>query len=189
MINEDDKMTMPDPATPDGGVAHEGAEGEAPEPNDESALSSAAVRAKMKIPPQMQKAYERIVQAGLKLMFDPRTREQTMQMMMAEGDPVQKIAQGVGSVMVALFQQSNGTMPQELIIPAAVELVAHVVEVAQQAGASITPEQYGAAVEQTIAFIGQKFGVNLDGQQPQPEQAMQPTQQPAGLVGMAQGAA
>ena len=154
-------------------------------------LSSQAVRGKMKIPPQMQKAYERIVQAGLKLMFDPRTREQTMQMMMSEGDPAQKIAQGVGSVMVALFEQSNGTMPQELIIPAAVELVAHVVEVAQQAGASITPEQYGAAVEQTIAFIGQKFGVNLDGQQPEqpPEQAMQPTQQPAGLVGMAQGAA
>lgn len=148
---------------------------------ESSGLSSQGMRAKMNLPPELKKAYERVVQAGLKLMFDPRTREQTMQMMASPGDPVPKIAQGVGAVMVALYQQSNGTMPQDIIIPAAVELVAHVVEVARDAGAEVTDEQMGEAIAATIEFIAQKFGVDLN-QAGQPEQM---PQQDAGIVGQA----
>lgn len=188
---EDDEQAMPDPATPDGGKAHEAAEGEPPEPMDESALSSQAVRAKMNLPPELKKAYERVLQAGIKLMFDPRTREQTMQMIASPGDPVQKIAQGVGSVMLALYQQSNGTMPQQIIIPVALELVMHVVEVVREAGAEVTDAQVGDAMEQTINFIAQKFGIDPN-QIEQMASGKQPTspapepQQPAGMV--AQGA-
>ncbi len=179
-------VNTPEMGAPDETMAHESAEGEAPGQPEAAELSAEAVRAKMNLPPELKKAYERVLQAGIKLMFDPRTRAETMQMIAAPGDPVQKIAQGVGSVMVVLFEQSNGTMPQQIIIPVAVELVMHVVEVVREAGAEISNEQVGAATEQTINFIMQKFGIDPNQLESMAKQQAQP-QQPTGMV--AQGAA
>ncbi len=55
----------------DGSATHENAEGEPAEPGDSSAVTSESVRANMKLPPGSEAAYDKIIKAGLKMMFAP----------------------------------------------------------------------------------------------------------------------
>ena len=164
---------------PDGAAPHEAMEGEAPEAGDESMqLDAASVRKGMKLPQGMEAAYDKIVKAGIKVMFDPTTRDDTMNFIEeSNGDPM-KMAEGVTAVVVSLFQQSNETMPPNLLIPAGIELLVHAADVAKAGGMDIPKEAIAQAMSQVVQQILTKFGATPEqmqkmmtsmdsGQQPQ----------------------
>lgn len=119
-----------------------------------------SVRSEMQIPKEMQDAYSRIVKAGLKLMFDPSTRAQTMEFMESDGDFAQKMGEGIAAVMALLYRESNQTMPPQLIIPAGIELLVHAAEVAGKAGEDVSNEVIAEAMGTFVESMMRQFGVD-----------------------------
>ena len=115
-------------------------------------------RSKMNIPPEMQKQHDLAVRAGLKLMFSPDTRDQTLEYMESEADMPQKIADGVMAIMNILFEKSNGTMPGQLIIPVGVELISHCVDVGRKAGLQVEDADVADGVAKYIQTVLQSAG-------------------------------
>lgn len=133
-----------------------------PQSMPQGGLSPQEIRANMNLPDNLKVAYDRTIKAGIKMMFDPKVREQTMQFMDGPGDEATKIGEGVGSIVLALFEYSNQTMPPQIIIPCALELIAHAGEVGREAGLPLDDQVIGEAMSQMIPFVMQKFGVTPD---------------------------
>lgn len=123
-------------------------------------ISVDSVRSEMKVPPELQDAYTRIVKAGLKLMFDPSTRDQTIEFMDGEGNFPQKLGEGIAAVMSLLYRESNQTMPPQLIIPAGIELLVHAAEVAEKGGEAIDAQVVAEAMGVYVESVMKQFGID-----------------------------
>ena len=143
----------------DGSAQHEGMEGEAPESGDNSQeITSGSVRSQMKLPNGLEAAYDKIIKAGLKVMFDPTMRDDTLSFIEeSQGDPA-KMAEGVSSVVITLWKESNETLPPTLIIPAGIELMVHAAEVAKSGGMQVDNQLLAEAMAQTVQQLLVKFG-------------------------------
>lgn len=115
-------------------------------------------RSQMKVPPNLQKQYDVAVRAGLRFMFDDGMREETLAYMDGPKLTPEKIGEGVSSVVMLIAQESNGTFPGELVIPVGVELIAHAVEVAKNAGLEVEPNDVAEGMAAFIETILTKAG-------------------------------
>ncbi len=133
-------------------------------------LDIETVRAKMQIPPEMEKPYQKMVLAGMKIMFSPETRSLIVKEL--AGDPAamgDKLGVGMVRIMTYIWKESNNTLPPQLIIPVALELLMHAADFVKRAGiAEISDEEIGDAMEKTIFGLMSAFGVDPQ----QAEQAM-----------------
>lgn len=148
-----------------------------------------AIRAKIQVPQQLQGAYQRLIQVGRKIMYQPQIVQQ-FTAKIKQGAPVgQTLGEGVAGVVLMLVSKSKG-LPQELILPVTLELALDALDALQQAGVPFQKEDVGTAVQTAMAVIvkaAQRAGQGQQGQPAQP--AKQPGPQSAqGLVGAQMGA-
>ena len=95
---------------------------QSPEGRDD--LSAEQVSSQIKMPPELQEAYERVVLAGMKMLFDKNTNKLAVkQLQSMEGPLSERLGKSVAGLLAELFRQSNKTMPPQVIIPAGVELL------------------------------------------------------------------
>jgi hypothetical protein len=99
-----------------------------------------------KLPPAKQQALERIVVAGMKVMFDKQTHKMMLTELDAPGDMVTKLAEATTKLMILLFKHSNGSMPGDLLIPAGGVLMAKACEFLNQTGETVTEDQFRQAL-------------------------------------------
>lgn len=123
-------------------------------------INHQSVRDQMDIPPDMQEPYNKIVANGLKLMFGEGSRKLTMKMLDKPGDLATKLGEGVAALLAYMFNQSNNTLPPQLVIPAGTELVVHAAEVASKAGEEVTDDIVAEAMGTFIEAVLRQFGVN-----------------------------
>jgi hypothetical protein len=129
-----------------------------PQGND---LSAEAVTNNIKMPPELQEAYDRVVIAGMKVMFSDESHKMMLQFMDEEGPADEKLGKGIAGLMLILFKESNETIPPQVIIPAAVQLLMKAAEFAKQSGmGEISNEDIAGGIELMIAIILEKFGVD-----------------------------
>lgn len=147
------------------------------------------------VPPSMREAYAKVVNAGMKIMFDKSTHKFMRQQMAAEGEIDDKLAEGVERLMMMLVKNSKGAFPHQLIIPAGIELMMHAADYAAQTGQDeVTPDLMASAIQKFVfaLFSSAKISpemlmggidkiVELDaaGRQPPPEQGGMMAQQGA----------
>jgi hypothetical protein len=116
---------------------------------------------KIQLPPEMQEAYMRVVAAGMKVLFSKETHPMILEQLDAPGDNATKLGQGIARVVVFLFNQSNGTMPQDVIVPAAMILLIKVADFVNQSGkGDISDEEIGKAMEVLIDSLFEGFGAD-----------------------------
>lgn len=139
--------------------AVQGPQDQAPQ-SDADVFTVEGARAKMNMPKDLQPTYVRIVEAGMKLMFDQRTRDGTIAFLEEPGDMATKLAEGVTAVMAVLFKESNGTMPPQLVIPCGVELLLHVAAVANKGGMNIDNNTIAEAMANLVESIMKLFKVD-----------------------------
>lgn len=167
-----------------------------PENTDNDVMSAAfwEKQVKEKLDPRKAEQLERIVIAGMKIMFSKETHQMMLDELNSEAPIVQKLSEGILKLMTLMLQQSNGTMPRDLIIPAAGILLARAVEFLVKTGEEVTEDDFRMAMEEMVKLIMKQAGQS-DGQAEQAaqqagaevEQAQQA--QPARPTGMlAQGA-
>ena len=124
-------------------------------------LSAEAVSNNIKMPPELQEAYDRVVIAGMKVMFSDESHKMMLQFMDEEGPADEKLGKGIAGLMLILFKESNETIPPQVIIPAAVQLLMRAADFAKKSGMDdITNEDVAGGIELMIAIILEKFGVD-----------------------------
>lgn len=123
-------------------------------------MNPQVVQENMQVPEDMQEPLERIVLAGKKVMFSPETADMVQEALAGEEPIEDRLAQAIAGLMGMLWTESNGTMPPQLIVPAAMILLAEAVMFLQEAGEEIQPQQYGTAIEQTINAVMEMAGVD-----------------------------
>ena len=124
------------------------------------------IKSKLQVPKQMQQALQRIEMAGKKVMYSQETHGLVMQAMQGDGPWEMKIGKGIADLMSILYQQSNKTMPPQLIVPAALTLCCDAVEFLLDAN-QIGPDfNLGDALEAAVTQTLEKFGVKPEQIQP-----------------------
>jgi len=121
-----------------------------------------AIKAKMQIPPELKPEYDKIVLAGLRIMFDPKShKEMFLSQLDKEGDLAQKVGDGIVGLMYMLWQQSNQSLPPQLIVPCTFCLTLEAFDFLQRSGEpGATKEVLGNAVDISTTTILRKFGVD-----------------------------
>lgn len=148
-----------------------------------------------KAKPQLVPVINKVVLAGKKVMYDPKTRDMAIAELKKGTDP-ESIGSAVAKLMGLLMSQAKGTIPPEVLVPAAIVMLCEGLQFLQDAGAvQVTPDLLAQATQATGSAILQIMGVSADklqsmvsgAQGGQPPAAPQPA--PTGLVAGAQGAA
>lgn len=110
------------------------------------------------IPEALRDPVDRIVAAGMKVMYSPQTRAQ-LQKAVQSNEPVPKVlAENVTGLILMLDSKTQGGLPAEPIFPAAVILLGDAAEVMTQAGKQVTMDQYNDGVRMLYVMLGKKMG-------------------------------
>lgn len=113
---------------------------------------------KSKLDPQKHGSLDRIFTAGMKIMFGKDSHHLLLDSMQGDQPIKDKLAIGITKLMVMMFQQSNGSMPPDLIIPAASMLMAKVVEYLERTGEPVSDDDYSAAMGAMFKLLMKQFG-------------------------------
>lgn len=123
-------------------------------------IDTETIKKNINMPPELQEAYERVVIAGMKIMFSKESHKLMLGELQKEGPIGQKLGTGIAGLMLLLFKESNQTMPPEVIIPAGINLLSRAADFIRKSQIEkITNADIGDAMEVMISTILQKFGV------------------------------
>lgn len=122
-------------------------------------LTPDAVSKEIKMPPQMQEAYERVVLAGMKLLFSKETNEAAVKQLQAQDGPLaQRLGKSIAGLLAELFRRSNKTMPPQVIIPAGVELLMQSADFIRKSKLEpISNKDIGDAMDVMVTTVLQMF--------------------------------
>lgn len=124
-------------------------------------LTLESVKQNIKMPPELQEAYERVVIAGMKVMFDQNTHRAMLREITKPGPMGDKLGQGVAGLLLMLVKEGNNTMPPAVLIPAGLELIMQAVDFVRRAElGTVTNEDIGRAAEVMITTLMGKFGAD-----------------------------
>lgn len=124
-------------------------------------LNPESIRKQIKMPPELQEAYDRVVLAGMKVLFSKESHQLLMDEIQGQGPVPQRLGEGVAGLMLLLFKESNQTIPPQVIVPAGTELMMQVADFLKKTGLMpVSDQDVGAAMEIMIMKILQAFGVD-----------------------------
>lgn len=126
-------------------------------------VTKEAVDKNIEMPPELQEAYDRVVIAGMKVMFSKESHRAMLKELQREGPMDQRLGKGVAGLMLLLFKESNGTMPPAVIIPAGLKLMMEAVDFMRETGlGQPTNADIASGMQILISTILEKFGVAPD---------------------------
>jgi hypothetical protein len=129
-------------------------------PSELADLSPDSLRAQMKVQGPQGEQLDRIVLAGKKVMFSEQSHELVMQQLQGPGELRDKIGQGVAGLLGLLMQESNNSLPPELLIPAGLILVAEAVRFLREAGQDVSDEDVGGSMAVLVSSLMRAGGVD-----------------------------
>lgn len=147
-------------------------------------------------PPELRDTVERIIAAGVKLMYSPEMRDELRQAVGAQQPIDQKLADNTVGLLLTLDHKAEGGLPVAALFPAGMGLLGEAADVLQAAGQQVTQDDWNDAALRMYAVIGKKLGGSdeqimqgvqqaMGGQagtaeQPEPEDANEPGEPPEG---------
>jgi len=158
-----------------------------------------------KVPVKFKNSFERIIAAGLKVMYSPQTHDEMIKVLNSPNDPAINVGDGVGKMMGLLWNEGKGTLPMQAFMPAAVVLLCEGMDFAEKTGKiQVTAQTLAAATKECMSVVLQQFGITPEKMQqmmaqqqkqgassaptsPGAQPAAQPGK-PAGIIGSAMGA-
>lgn len=134
-----------------------------------------------KIPANLKQIYQKTILSGMRILFDKRSHKMMLDQIDKPGPMDQKLAEGIITLLYMLWQQSNQTLPPQIIVPVTVVMTLRAFEFLQKSGEpEATNEVLGEALAQATTGIMSKFGVD-EAQLQGMAQSQQNPQQP-GLI-------
>lgn len=144
---------------------------------DSDATTPQGVRSRMSLPQGMGDAYEAVITAAKKIMYSEQMKPQLMELLRSDMPVAEKLGMGATALVAMLYTQTNGTMPPQLIIPAATELVAEAADFMRKTGLEISDDDVAEGMATVVEMILGRAGITPDqipallqgeGGQPQP---------------------
>ena len=123
-------------------------------------LSPQAVMSKMHLTPQQQQQMQRIVMAGLKVMFDAQTHKMMLKQLDGPDPLPHKVGIGVAGLVALLLRESNNSIPPNLLIPAGLVLVAYACQWLQRAGDQMETQDVVMAMRTMTEVVLHAGGVD-----------------------------
>lgn len=135
----------------------------APLPSGSSGGTFKAADISKAIPPQYADAVQRIVAAGMKIMYSPASRQDLMAAVKSP-DPLPKVlAENITGLMLTLDKHAGGSgLPPPAVMPAAYELLADAGALMVKAGRNVSQQDFTSAVQLMYVMISKKQGMNND---------------------------
>jgi hypothetical protein len=122
-------------------------------------LTPESVSKSIKMPPELQDAYDRVVLAGMKIMFSKESHQAMLKELQRGGPIADRLGKGISGLLLMMIKESNYTMPPAVIIPAGIELMMKAVEFLRNTKlAEINNQDIGNAMELMVTTIMGKFG-------------------------------
>lgn len=138
-------------------------EGQAPQAGGAGGkMDAATVNANIKVSPEMQDAYDRVVLAGMKVMFDKKTHEMAMKGLEGEGPISDRLGTAITALIALLMKQSNGTLPPAVMIPAGTNLLMQAADFLRETGQDISDEDIGEAMSVMIESMMDMVGMSSE---------------------------
>lgn len=126
-------------------------------------LAQAEQGIQSKVKPEMQANLQKVIQAGLTIMYSPQLTDKRNQMIANSKDPAQDAAQGSARLVSNLYQQSGKKMPTDLIVPAAMIFAFEWLDLVAKAGKiQITPDVIANVTQDVGKAVLPMFGVTPD---------------------------
>lgn len=114
-----------------------------------------------KVPPKDKAAYDKIVLAGMKVIFSKDTHGPLMQGLKESQEPIKTAVEGVIGLLGILFKESRNTMPVGPMILAGQSLMMEVLDFMEQGGMiEVTPDVLGEATQLYIETLLPKIGMS-----------------------------
>jgi hypothetical protein len=112
--------------------------------------------------PEEQQAYDQVVMAGAKMLYDEKTHQSIMELLQgAKNTPARAIASAVMLVIQKLKDASKDSIPAPVVLPAAAEIAQLVAELAQKAGFfKVSDAVMQSAGQIFIPQVAELYGVN-----------------------------
>jgi hypothetical protein len=124
-----------------------------------SGLNLSTIRSGIKLPPELEEMYQRVVIAGMKVMFSDESHHLLEKELQGPGTTEEKLGRGLAGLMLLLFKQSNKTLPPQVIIPAGIELMMNAVEYFQKTDkVKISDQDIGHAIQIMLGVLMHAFG-------------------------------
>lgn len=112
-----------------------------------------------KVKPEVKAGFDKAVTAGLKIMYGSKGGVVTQQLSKSE-DYAHNVGEGVAKLVAILFQQSKGTIPMNIAIPAATVFMCEGLDFLEKAGkVKVTPDLLAETTQDMTASVLQLFGV------------------------------
>lgn len=127
---------------------------------DAGRLSAQAMIEQMHLDPQQREQLDRIVLAGMKVMFDQKSHKMLLEQMNGPGTIPDKLGKGIAGLLGLLMQESQNSLPPNLLIPAGIVLMARAAEFLNGSGTPVPPETFAQAMTSMITLVLQTFGVD-----------------------------
>lgn len=114
-----------------------------------------------KVSPKDKAAYDRIVLAGMKVMFSKETHGQLVQGLKESPEPLKTAVEGIIGILGILFKESRNTMPVGPMILAGQSLLMEGLDFMEQGGMiEVTPDVLAEATQIYIETLLPKIGMS-----------------------------
>lgn len=106
-------------------------------------------------------AYDRVLTAGMKMMYSAENSKMMQGIIMDEKIPVaNKLGEGIANLLVMMDNQGNGTIPKEVLVPVGVALMFEVADYLFEVGIEFTEDDLGDALELLIRSVLVGYGID-----------------------------
>jgi len=110
---------------------------------------------------KMGDAYDRVLTAGMKMLYSPQTADVLHKLIFDEKIPLpNKLGEGVANLLVMMDNQGNGTIPKEVLVPVGVALLFEATDYLFECGINATDDDLGEALELMINGIFVGYGID-----------------------------
>lgn len=114
----------------------------------------------MHLQPQQKQQLQRIVVAGMKIMFSQQSHGMFLKQLQGPGTIDMKLGQGVAGLMALLVKESKNSLPPTLLIPAGMVLLAHAADFLRKAGQEVTDVDIGNAIKVMVNAVLHAVGID-----------------------------
>lgn len=110
---------------------------------------------------KMGDAYDRVVTAGMKMLYSPDNAKMMQEIITNEDVPIaNKLGEGIANLLVMMDNTGNGTIPKEVLVPAGVALMFEAADYLFEIGVEFTENDLGAALELLIKGVFVGYGID-----------------------------
>lgn len=120
-------------------------------------------KARAGLPKQLLDIFDKAVLSGMRVMFDKGSHQMMLDELDKPGPLAERLSNGIIALVYLLWQQSNKSLPPQIMVPLTLVLTLRAFEFLQESqDPEATPDMMGEAVADAVKGVMDRFGATED---------------------------